>query len=111
MARVEPYTQTEQDQLFGPEKSIRASWERFDRDNPEVYSRLIELALTWVKARPGQPLGIGMLFERLRWDLALRTTGEPLKLNNNYRALYARKLMNEVPECHDLFRTRRLRSP
>jgi hypothetical protein len=108
---VETYRRTEQDQLVGPERTIREAWQRFDRDNPDVYSRLLELCRIWIAKRPDQPLGVKMLFERLRWDIAIRTTGEPLKLNNNYTALYARKIMDEHPEFGDLFRTRRLRSP
>lgn len=104
------YRTTSADQLAGPELTIREAWQRFHADNPWVYDKLLELCRFWVSRRPGQRLGIGMLFERLRWDLAIRTTGEPLKLNNNYRALYARKIMDEHPEFADLFQTRRLRS-
>lgn len=101
---------TAQDQLVGPERTIREAWERFDRENPHIYDELVALARKWTAARAGHRLGIGMLFERLRWDLAIKTTGEPLKLNNNFRALYARKIMRQEPDLADLFETRRLRS-
>lgn len=93
--------------FFGDEHSLRDSFERFDRDNPAVYRELVELCRKWQERRPGRRCGIGMLFEVARWTLTLHTRGEPLKLNNNYRAFYARKLMDEHPEFEGLFELRR----
>jgi hypothetical protein len=104
------YNVTEADQLFGPEQTIAEAFARFHAQNPRVYDRLVELCRRWVAKRPGQRLGVKMLFERLRWDLAMETTGEPLKLNNNYTALYAREIMEREPDLADLFETRRLRA-
>jgi len=50
-----------------------------------------------------------MLFGVVRYDHALRTDvdpAEPFKLNNNYRAFYARKIMAEVPELAGFFEVR-----
>lgn len=104
------YRATAGDQLVGPERTIREAWERFHADNPHVYARLVALARRWREARPGSRLGIAVLFERLRWDLAMETTGEPLKLNNNYKSLYARLMMDREPDLDGLFETRRLRA-
>lgn len=79
----------------------------FDRDNPHVYAELGKLARTWSDRRPGQKLGIGMLWEVMRWNLTLRTAGsEPFKLNNNHRSFYARKLMHHETGLRDVFDTR-----
>jgi hypothetical protein len=91
------------------EHSLRASFERFDRENPAVYQTLVKLTRQWMERRPGRRCGIGMLFEVARWHLTLSTTGEPLKLNNNYRAFYARKLMRQHPEFEGVFETRQQR--
>ena len=107
----ERYRTTDADQLVQPKgQTIRQAWEEFDRANPQIYRELVRLARVWVDKRPDHRLGIKMLFERLRWDLAIKTTGEPLKLNNNYHALYARKIMAQEPDLADLFETRRLRN-
>lgn len=104
------YRLTEQDQLVQLEGTIEQSFRAFHAANPHVYDRLVELARKWRAKRGSDRLGIGMLFERLRWDLAMQTTGEPLKLNNNYRALYARKIMRSEPDLANIFETRRLRN-
>lgn len=91
------------------EHTLRESFRRFDRENPAVYRQLVVLAREWEATHPESKCGIGMLFEVARWTIGLRTRGEPLKLNNNYRAFYARKLMREYPEFAGLFETRRQR--
>lgn len=87
------------------EYRIAQSFERFHRENPHVYESLLRLARKWRERRPNSRCGIGMLYEVARWDLALSTEGEPLRLNNNYRAYYARLLMEE-PGLAGLFETR-----
>jgi ATP-dependent protease HslVU (ClpYQ) peptidase subunit len=111
MTEQRQYRLTEQDQLVQLDGTIEQAWRAFHQQNPHVYRRLVELAQEWRRRRPGSKLGIGMLFERLRWDLAIQTTGEALKLNNNYRSYYSREIMEREPELRDIFATRRLRAP
>ncbi len=79
----------------------------FHRDNPHVYDALARLARQGVRAGRTR-LGIGMLFEVLRWEHMLRTEGDPFKLNNNLRSRYARLLMHQEPDLEDLFDLREL---
>lgn len=88
--------------------TIEDDFWRFHRENPHVYVRLVELARTWRRRRGSRRLGIGMLFEVLRWEVAMRTTGEDFKLNNNYRSYYARLIMQREPDLAGVFDTRRL---
>ena len=81
----------------------------YDRDNPEVYKRLVVLTRQ-AKARGRNKIGIGMLFEVIRWEQYLATKGDDYKMNNNYRSRYARKLMIEYPEFEGMFNVRELRS-
>lgn len=85
----------------------RAFWE-FHRENPEVYTRLVTLARAWKERRPGQKLGMKMLFEVLRWEVAMKTTGDTFRLNNNLTSYYSRLIMQREPELSGLFETRRL---
>lgn len=104
--------ETEQGQLliYVPgEYRLGQSFERFHRANPDVYETLVRLARRWRTRHPEQPCGIGMLYEVARWTIAFRTVGEPLKLNNNYRAFYARLIMEREPDLAGLFHTRRQR--
>ena len=103
---------TSQDQIIvrkDGENSLEDSFLRFHAENPHIYTTLKRLAFKWVRVRPGEHVGIGMLWEVMRWKLNISTQGEPLKLNNNYRAFYARKLMAENPRLRGLFEIRRQR--
>lgn len=91
-----------------PEPSIEAAFRRFHRENPHVYDGLVELARGWQERRGDAKLGIGMLFEVLRWQIALRTRNDDFRLNNNYRSYYARMMMAREPELAGIFELRRL---
>lgn len=89
--------------------TIRERFEQFHTAHPEVYRALVRLAREWVSVGRRR-LGIATLFERLRWEWHMTglTDEDGYKLNNTYRALYARLLMAEHPELDGLFETRRL---
>lgn len=88
---------------------MSALWDRraaaFDEENPIIYETLRGLALKAVR-HGRRRLGIGQLWEILRWEMSLRTTESQPKLNNNYRAYYSRKLMANEPELAGIFQTR-----
>jgi len=91
--------------------SIQEEFERFHRENPAVYRTLVRLARAY-KARMGRAPGIGMLWEVMRWEIALETRRHPesFRFNNNYRSRYARLIMEQEPDLADAFETRRLRA-
>lgn len=92
-------------------KAIQDDFRQFDHDHPEVYEQLVKLAREWVSHGHAR-LGIKTLFERLRWEWHM--TGlqdrEGYKLNNNFTAHYARKIMREHEDLDGLFETRELKS-
>ncbi len=83
----------------------------FHTQNPEVYNQLVRLARQWVNAG-GAKLGIATLFEKLRWEwhVAGLSDSDGYKLNNNYRSLYARKIMAQEPDLNGVFEIRSLAS-
>lgn len=85
----------------------KEKFEEFHRENPHVYRELRQLALDLVEFGH-ERIGIGMLFEVLRWQRALRTTDDDFKLNNNYRARYARLLMEREPRLAGKFEIRQI---
>ena len=93
-----------------PEGSIEARFRAFHAANPWVYDRLRILALDLVEK--GQTrIGIGQLWEVLRWQYARATKSDVgLRLNNDYRSRYARLLAEQEPRLADVFHTRRLRT-
>jgi hypothetical protein len=87
---------------------IQEDFEQFHRRNPWVYGALRELTADLVQ-RGRRRIGVGMLFEVLRWQVARGTfdAASDFKLNNNYRSRYARLLDIEFP---GVFEMRELKS-
>lgn len=91
--------------------SIQSDFEDFHRLNPWVLERMI--GMTRDLARRGRrKVGIGMLFEVLRWQYAMSTTDthSEFKLNNNYRSRYARLIMELCPDLDGIYETRELKA-
>ena len=86
--------------------TLAERFQAFDEANPHVTELLVRLARDWKRDTGRDRLGIAMLWERLRWELSVRTTETPV-LNNDYKAFFARKLMTEYPDLVGLFETRR----
>lgn len=91
--------------LFGD--TIDEQFYAFHQEHPEVYYQLVRLAREW-RSHGHRKLGIATLFEKLRWEwhIAGLTDADGYKLNNNYRALYARLIMEREPDLDGLFETR-----
>lgn len=87
---------------------MEASFRRFHAANPHVYEALKMVAL-WCK-RNNRRMGIKAIYERVRWEYSVATSGSPYKLNNNFSAYYARALMKNEPELAGFFETRRRRA-
>lgn len=76
----------------------------FHYANPEVYRQLVYYAKQWRKRH--QHCAISLLFERVRWEMNLKTeAADGFQLNNNHRAFYAR-LIEEQEGMSGFFRFR-----
>jgi hypothetical protein len=107
-----PFAQTlfERTPLHEPD-SIEARFRKFHLDNPHVYTKLCELAREARRAGHGK-IGIGMLWEVLRWQTFIATrSGEPFKLNDHFPSRYARLIMDLESDLEGVFNTRELRTP
>lgn len=91
--------------------TIAEQFMAFHRANPWVYEALVDLARDLVR-RGRKKVGIGMLFEVLRWHYQRATAdaASDFRLNNNYRSRYARLIAMREPDLRRVFETRRLRS-
>ena len=89
--------------------TIEQRFSAFHAANPAVYRELRSMALG-IKRRGATRYGIAGLFEVLRYRWSLQTSGDSFKLNNDFRALYARLLMDNEPELADFFETRERRA-
>lgn len=87
--------------------SIADKFYRFHEANPHVYKSLVRLARDYKERKHKKKLGIAMLFELLRWDHLMRVNSDDdFKLNNNYRAYYARLIMASEDDLRDVFELR-----
>lgn len=86
-------------------ETITARFEKFHNKNPHIYKHLLDMT-NQLKEKGHDRIGISMLYEVLRWKSMIRTTGEDYKLSNDFRAHYARKIMNEHPELDGIFQLR-----
>lgn len=88
-------------------QSIAARFSRFHAKNPAVYRNLVALARQFRAKRPQGKMGIGMLYEVLRWHFWMETESpEEYKLSNDFRAPYARLIMAQEPDLEDAFNTK-----
>lgn len=74
------------------ELTIEARFRRFDEANPHIYADLAALAWDYVNTG-ARRVSVKALYELLRGRVS--TSGETYVLNNDYTALYARKLADE----------------
>ena len=82
----------------------------FHAKHPEVYSALSRFAHQWRDRKgPDARLGIKMVIERVRWELALGARDESPRLNNNHSAFYARLLMAQEPALEGMFMLKKQR--
>lgn len=93
--------------LFDGGSKMSEEFDRFHRENPRVYQVLVRLAREWIHRTGRHKLGIATLYERTRWEIAITTSDPDYKLNNNWRAYYARLIMLTEPDLDELFDLRR----
>lgn len=93
----------------GQAATIQAQFEAFHEFNPWVLRALEKLTADYLK-RGHTRVGIGMLFEVLRWRYAAATEGDEFRLNNNFRSRYVRLLIERHPEWAPVFEVRSLRT-
>ncbi|MCX2969435.1 MULTISPECIES: hypothetical protein [Streptomyces] len=86
--------------------TISEQFHAFDAQHPWAYRALEQLA-TQRLAGGAKRVGMKALFEALRWRHPHGVKG----LNNNYTALYARRLLAEHPDWVSVIEVRRRRSP
>lgn len=89
--------------------TIQERFEAFHQLNPWVLRALEQLTADYL-TRGSKRVGIGMLFEVLRWRYAIATEGDEFRLNNSYRSRYVRLLIEQHPEWAPAFEVRALRT-
>jgi len=90
--------ETRADQIFD-------AFKVFHRANPEIWVLFQKYSLQIID-RGLKSYGSAAVFERIRWHISVETSGK-VKLNNNFRAYYARMFAVKYPEYSHFFRNRK----
>ena len=90
--------------------TLRERFEIYHAENPHIYAALCRFADQALRAGRTR-IGIAMIFERMRWYSTIEAADrdDGFKLNNSYRAFYARLWMHEHPAHDGFFETREQR--
>lgn len=95
-----PFTRRS-DQIF-------AAFKKFHRENPQIWELFEQFALTSI-GRGRTYYSVEAIFARIRWHVDIETeTPDPVKLNNNFAAYYARMFHAKHPDYDGFFRCRKL---
>ena len=89
--------------------SLETEFLSYHAENPHVYEYVDQFAREAIRAGYNN-FSIGCIWERIRWEIAMKTRDENFKLPNNHRAYYARLWMRKNPSHTGFFRTAVLRS-
>lgn len=82
--------------------SKRSTFLAYHRDNPEVWLYFKRYAFKLIEAGHTK-FSQRMIWESMRMDAMLNTTGYQYKLNNNYTKFYAEIFMQKHPQYGDVF--------
>ncbi len=78
----------------------------FNKKHPDVWRLFCKFTFD-LTHRGYKNYSVNAIFERIRWEKDAGGDGvTSFKLNNNYRAFYARAFMRKYPEHDGFFRTR-----
>lgn len=92
-------------------KTIAERYAEFDAAHPEVHQELRRLALELMN-EGARRISVNQLYEVARYNLRSRVDVEEggFRVNNSFRSLTARRLIEEIPALAGLIETRELRS-
>lgn len=88
---------------------ILDAFEKFHTDNPQVWFLFRKFSIQAHNAGRSH-YSSNAIFERIRWHIEIDTGGGEVKLNNNFRAHYARMFHLARPDLDGFFRNRKLTS-
>jgi hypothetical protein len=90
------------------EETLSQKFTRFHNNNPQVYKVMVSMAKAMRSKNPNRKLGIAMLYEVIRWNYYMTTASDDeFKLNNDFKAPYARLIMQNNPDLEGAFEIRK----
>lgn len=83
-------------------QQIYEAFKKFHAANPRIWTLFEQFTLLSI-AKGRRHYACNAVFERIRWHVDIDTVGEEVKLNNNYRAYYARMFEAKHPDQAGFF--------
>ena len=78
---------------------------KYHAENPHIWQAFEMFALKVVNSGRKR-IGTAMIYERMRWYSLFESKGDEYKINNNYKADYARLFNEKYPQYQGFFPTR-----
>jgi len=76
-------------------------------EHPEIYRQFRSLCDQYLAVRPDAVISARMVCQVIRWNTAIKATGDVFKINNNATPLLSRLYVLERPSKKFAFRTRK----
>jgi hypothetical protein len=89
--------------------SLEDEFNDYHKDNPLIYRYIDQFAREAIQAGY-KNFGMAMIWERMRWEIMVKTRDQNFKFPNNHRAYYSRLWNKNNPNHPNFFRTAVLRS-
>jgi len=86
-------------------KSLMMRFNKFHSKNPHVYEKFKELAFR-MKATGRKKYSTETIINVIRWHADLQTKGDVFAINNDFKSIYVRLLINDHPEFFGFFELR-----
>ena len=107
--RAQHYRQDKQRVIPGQSRVERAFSAWIQSESGQAVEGHVVRYARMLRGRGVKHYGIAGIWERIRWDFTLTRGDEPFKLNNSFRSLMVRRVVERLPELAGFFETRPLR--
>jgi hypothetical protein len=88
--------------------STKQKWWEWHNTNPHIYDLFERFALDAIELGH-KSLSAWLIVNRIRWETAVVTFGDPFKISNNHIAYYARLFMVKHPQHDGFFKVKPLK--
>lgn len=79
----------------------KALFKKLHTENPLVYQEFSKLTKQIAKTK--KKYSAEAILQVLRWHRDIETNGEPFKISNNFRSMYARLFIHNNPDYNGFF--------
>lgn len=89
--------------------NVKQKWWGWHKENPHFYEMFERFALALISNGHSNS-SAWLVVNRIRWETAMKTTGDEYKISNDFIAYYARLFHHDHPKHEGFFRTKKLKT-